>query len=298
MYRYAIVACNNCRKSKAACSGEPNCPRCKWKGLDCIFDERSILKRERLSKVITNITTSKDRFRRPYVSTACNPCARAKVKCSGGIPCDRCSKRVHRECIYINKSGNIRNKKFDESLDFDESLAICSLCSKSGNFSNEYYQCEICINEFGLESLKKFKNHKGVVQIYGITRDPFDKSYLMVMKYVSGGNLYEYLKRSYKRLNWKNKIVLLQDIAKSNSVVTYYQWKKSENMQFEEAESIRKKIIKSYNYQKALNPIHSEAIYTSRPLNNMIQESISCRRSYSYFEQYSEQSKFDIMANK
>ncbi|CAG8853224.1 9469_t:CDS:1, partial [Gigaspora margarita] len=61
-------------------------------------------------------------------------------------------------------------------------------------------------------------------------------------------------------------------------------WKNSENEQFEEAELIRKKIIKSYKDKKAdMNSIHSEAIYTSRLLNNMIQESISCRQSYIYF---------------
>ncbi|CAG8508745.1 8316_t:CDS:2 [Racocetra fulgida] len=71
---------------------------------------------------------------------------------------------------------------------------------------------------------------------------------------------------------------------------TLCDWKNSENMQFEEAESIRKKIIKSYKDKKAdMNSIHSEAIYTSRPLNNMIQESISYHCS--------KQSKFDIMAD-
>ncbi|KAF0536926.1 serine/threonine protein kinase [Gigaspora margarita] len=263
---YATVACTNCRKSRVACSGEPNCPRCRWRA-------------------------NTDRFRRPYISTACYPCKLAKVKCSGGIPCDRCSKRIYSECIYTSKSDNIRRNKFGKSLDFDErnkifdeSLMICSLCSISGKFSNHYYQCEICINEFGLgssgnkmideflnsegdqfiwipynvfqdikylskggfgmvykatwkqievvlkslynsnnmnieflkevESLKKFKNYNGVVQIYGITRDPLNKNYSMVMKYISGGDLYDYLKKSYKRLTWKNKIVLIWDIAK------------------------------------------------------------------------------------
>ncbi|CAG8649600.1 3435_t:CDS:2, partial [Cetraspora pellucida] len=206
MYRYAIVACNNCRKSKSACSGEPNCPRCKWKGLTCIFNEQSIRKRERSSKAITNIITNKDRF----------------------------------QCVY--KSGNIKNKKLDESLDFfhkinHEFLSICSSGNKvidefltlkgdqfiwipynlfrdiqylsEGGFSMVYKakwkQNDIVLkslynsNDINIEflkeveSLKKFKNHKG---------------------YVSGGNLYDYLKKSYKRLTWKNKIKLLRDIAK------------------------------------------------------------------------------------
>ncbi|CAG8857373.1 14467_t:CDS:2, partial [Gigaspora margarita] len=50
----------------------------------------------------------------PYISTACYPCKLAKVKCSGGIPCDRCSKRIY--------NFDERNKIFDESL------MICSLC--------------------------------------------------------------------------------------------------------------------------------------------------------------------------
>ncbi|CAG8769192.1 26214_t:CDS:2, partial [Gigaspora margarita] len=65
-----------------------------------------------------------------------------------------------------------------------------------------------------IDSHKRFKNYNGVVQIYGITCDPFKKNYSMVTKYVSGGNLYDYLKKLYNKLTWKNKITMLLDIAK------------------------------------------------------------------------------------
>ncbi|CAG8700064.1 3881_t:CDS:2 [Gigaspora rosea] len=72
-------------------------------------------------------------------------------------------------------------------------------------------------------------------------------------------------------------------------------WKNSGNVQFEEAESLRKTIIRSSADKKAnMEFIHSEAIYTSRLLSNMIP--ISRRRTCVYSEQFSEISKFDITA--
>ncbi|CAG8689435.1 12029_t:CDS:2, partial [Cetraspora pellucida] len=42
------------------------------------------------SNIITKITTNNDKFRSPYISTACFYCVRSKAKCSVGIQCDRC----------------------------------------------------------------------------------------------------------------------------------------------------------------------------------------------------------------
>ncbi|CAG8592355.1 33522_t:CDS:1 [Racocetra persica] len=45
----------------------------------------------------SNPTNAKNRGN--YVKSACRPCALAKVKCSGDMPCDRCSKQ-EKECLY------------------------------------------------------------------------------------------------------------------------------------------------------------------------------------------------------
>ncbi|CAG8634208.1 3569_t:CDS:1 [Racocetra fulgida] len=45
----------------------------------------------------SNPTNAKNRGN--YVKSACRPCALAKVKCSGDMPCDRCSKHV-KDCLY------------------------------------------------------------------------------------------------------------------------------------------------------------------------------------------------------
>ncbi|CAG8805234.1 40671_t:CDS:2, partial [Gigaspora margarita] len=253
---------------KVKCSGMTPCSNCNYTGKECIFTpqiKRGPKKHDRSFNDMRKVAVNTDRFRSPYISTACLPCAQVKVKCSGGIPCDRCISKKH-ECT--SNPFSAKNKKIAELFDFsdrnkvaDESIAnlesplICSLCGKSGKFQNNYYQCETCINEFGLgssgnqiidlflkskgdqfqwipyncfqdikylskggfgivykarwkhievvlkslynsdninidflkevDSHKKFKNYNGVVQIYGITRDPFKKNYLMVTKYVS-----------------------------------------------------------------------------------------------------------------
>ncbi|CAG8828935.1 25872_t:CDS:1, partial [Dentiscutata erythropus] len=64
---------------------------------------------------------------------------------------------------------------------------------------------------------------------------------------------------------------------------TLCEWKNSENVQFEEAESIRKTIIR-YSADKKTNMdfIHTEAIYTSRLLTNMIRESALYKQTCIY----------------
>ncbi|CAG8732063.1 1609_t:CDS:2, partial [Gigaspora margarita] len=285
-------ACMKCRQLKIKCDGNIGtklpCTNCD--AGTCAYDNRNKrgIRKLSMKHQVKKLSASEvDRFRRPYISTACSPCKRAKTKCLGGVPCDRCA-RNNIECMYVNKS---RSRNVDEPLEFksdnivvNESPMICSLCGILGKFTNQYYQCETCINEFGLgssgnqiideflkskgdqflwipyncflniiylskggfgmvykanwnrnevvlkslynsdninidfleeaNSHKKFMNYNGVVQIYGITLDPFKKSYMMVMKYVSGGDLYSFLKKSYTKLTWKNKLALLLDITK------------------------------------------------------------------------------------
>ncbi|CAG8586484.1 17507_t:CDS:1 [Cetraspora pellucida] len=57
------------------------------------------------STQVPSVTISPDINNNPiknrgnYVKAACRPCALAKVKCSGNMPCDRCSKQ-EKECLY------------------------------------------------------------------------------------------------------------------------------------------------------------------------------------------------------
>ncbi|POG74632.1 kinase-like domain-containing protein [Rhizophagus irregularis DAOM 181602=DAOM 197198] len=53
-----------------------------------------------------------------------------------------------------------------------------------------------------------------IVQCYGITQDPNNKEYMMVLYYCSFGNLRDYLNKSKNYINYKSKIDKLQQIAR------------------------------------------------------------------------------------
>src|ERR1043166_3848189 len=66
--------------------------------------------------------------------------------------------------------------------------------------------------------LQEVANHKiidnwfnNIVPCYGLSQDPKTRNYLMVMDYVEGGNLREYLKN--KKIDFKNKLFRLVNIA-------------------------------------------------------------------------------------
>jgi hypothetical protein len=42
------TACQQCRKSRVKCDGEPNCARCQNAGLKCIYDQRKAVSKESL----------------------------------------------------------------------------------------------------------------------------------------------------------------------------------------------------------------------------------------------------------
>ncbi|GBB91318.1 hypothetical protein RclHR1_18520001 [Rhizophagus clarus] len=56
----------------------------------------------------------------------------------------------------------------------------------------------------------KINSYANIIKLYGITQDPETKNYMMVMDYAEGGSLRSI---NYTKLDWKNKISYLYDIA-------------------------------------------------------------------------------------
>ncbi|GBB84956.1 hypothetical protein RclHR1_11540006 [Rhizophagus clarus] len=56
-------------------------------------------------------------------------------------------------------------------------------------------------------------NYRAIIGLYGITRDPKTKNYIMVLDYAENGNLRDYLNQNYNKLDWRVKITYLLDIA-------------------------------------------------------------------------------------
>ncbi|CAB4435096.1 unnamed protein product [Rhizophagus irregularis] len=83
----------------------------------------------------------------------------------------------------------------------------------------EKFQNVTYIAEGGFDFLNEIKSHlqiyiNDVVQCYGITQDPNNKEYMMVLYYCDDGNLRNYLNKSKNYINYKSKIDELQQIAR------------------------------------------------------------------------------------
>ncbi|UZO23751.1 uncharacterized protein OCT59_016082 [Rhizophagus irregularis] len=83
----------------------------------------------------------------------------------------------------------------------------------------EKFQNVTYIAEGGFDFINEIKSHlqiylSNIVYCYGITQDPNNKEYLMVLYYCEFGNLRNYLNKSKNYINYKSKIDYLQHIAR------------------------------------------------------------------------------------
>src|ERR1043165_2576973 len=53
-----------------------------------------------------------------------------------------------------------------------------------------------------------------IVECYGISQDPETKNFMMVMKYIPDGNMRQYLKSHYSKLDLIDKLNFLHDTAR------------------------------------------------------------------------------------
>src|SRR3954471_16292158 len=59
----------------------------------------------------------------------------------------------------------------------------------------------------------EYDDESCVVKVYGITRDPKTKNYMMVLQYAENGSLRNYLDKNYDNLSWETKFKDLWFIA-------------------------------------------------------------------------------------
>ncbi|KAF0435634.1 kinase-like protein [Gigaspora margarita] len=78
---------------------------------------------------------------------------------------------------------------------------------------NTYLDKEI-INDFinELKLLRKVCYHPNIITFYGVTKDN-NGSYNMVLQYANDGNLREYLRANFTRLQWNEKLLIAKNIA-------------------------------------------------------------------------------------
>ncbi|KAF0501387.1 kinase-like protein [Gigaspora margarita] len=63
-----------------------------------------------------------------------------------------------------------------------------------------------------IQFLQEFTSHPNVVKFYGITKDP-SNSYIMVFQSAEDGNLREYFKKCFTKLQWIDKLHIAKEIA-------------------------------------------------------------------------------------
>ncbi|GES87631.1 kinase-like domain-containing protein [Rhizophagus clarus] len=86
-----------------------------------------------------------------------------------------------------------------ERMDSNEFVALKSLYN-SENVTSEF------INEVTVHNKTVHTSvYSNVVRVYGITRDPETKNYMMIMQYAENGTFRNYLDKNYDKLDWKTK---------------------------------------------------------------------------------------------
>ncbi|RHZ46869.1 hypothetical protein Glove_606g79 [Diversispora epigaea] len=73
--------------------------------------------------------------------------------------------------------------------------------------------------ELFVNKLKKHLNinpHENIIKFYGISRKDLNSgNYILVLEYLNGETLRNYLKSNFQKLEWHNKLKLAQQIAKA-----------------------------------------------------------------------------------
>ncbi|CAB5369351.1 unnamed protein product [Rhizophagus irregularis] len=97
---------------------------------------------------------------------------------------------------FTNWSGN---EKIDEFIK-EMQLKV----NNPNDMINEF------INEIRAYSMNKCGSN--IIKIYGISRDPKTKNYIIVLQYAEGGNFNDWINKCYKDFDWNNKLRTLYNI--------------------------------------------------------------------------------------
>ncbi|CAG8566625.1 23717_t:CDS:2 [Racocetra persica] len=76
------------------------------------------------------------------------------------------------------------------------------------------------LTEVANNKLAEFGTNFDVVTCYGISQDPITRDYVIVMQYMKGGNLRQYLQREGKELKFYNKLKKLKAVLTSKLINT------------------------------------------------------------------------------
>lgn len=137
------IACQNCKRSKAKCSGRPNrstnlrglqCDSCAENGDECVWTPSHRAPPGTKSRKSSK-TTDNDEKALVQILSACNACAKRKQRCSGDRPtCHYCHEKGFEECVYEVSEGMTRSE------DLKEKLVRFKSCPFRGLDARSFYQ--------------------------------------------------------------------------------------------------------------------------------------------------------------
>ncbi|KAF0558229.1 kinase-like protein [Gigaspora margarita] len=114
------------------------------------------------------------------------------------------NKFINGELIDVGGSGTVF--RYDWK---DCALKIALKCLKADINLDETIIQEF-INE--LKLLRKVCSHQNIIAFYGVTKDQ-NGVYNMVLQYANDGNLRDYLRLNFKRLQWTDKLHIAKEIV-------------------------------------------------------------------------------------
>ncbi|RIA83790.1 kinase-like domain-containing protein [Glomus cerebriforme] len=78
-------------------------------------------------------------------------------------------------------------------------------------FHNSQIIDKYFLNE--LSSLNQFYSLDHIICYHGITQDPVEEEYMLIMEYANGGTLHNYLQKKFANITWHDKLTILFEIA-------------------------------------------------------------------------------------
>ncbi|KAF0463063.1 kinase-like protein [Gigaspora margarita] len=64
-----------------------------------------------------------------------------------------------------------------------------------------------------LQLLRSVSLHPNINLLYGLTKDPIDEHYVLILQFANEGNLREYLRKNFKELKWTDKYRIGKEIS-------------------------------------------------------------------------------------
>lgn len=122
------------------------------------------------------------------------------------------------EIEYLAEGGfsRIYKAKWGKDRYGDDRIVVLKILTNSQNITTDFLT-EIAntklVDGSDFYFFGGLEEGRNIVSCYGISQDPATKNYVMVMEYMAGGNLRQYLKNKYSELNWKHKLAKLMDIV-------------------------------------------------------------------------------------